>query len=251
MTHYLIADAHLFPPPAEHPGRERLLDFLGSLLEGEPAALWILGDLFDFWFEYRSVAPAGHWRVLSALRALTDAGWNVRALPGNHDSWLGGSFEEATGARVLPERIARAELAGRRAVLAHGDGLGPGDIGYRFLLRPVLRARLSAFLFGLLHPDLGRGLARLFSGTSRRILRRSVEELPPGLARWAEGELDSAELVVTAHTHVPVIRSLPGGIHLSLGDWIRSFSWARVDREGVALYCNGDLADSGPWPEGA
>lgn len=251
MTHYLLADAHLFPEPAEHPGRVRLLGFLSELLAGEPGTLWILGDLFDFWFEYRSVAPAGHWRVLSALRALSENGWKVHALPGNHDSWLGVQFEAAAGADVLTDRVLRAELAGRPAVLTHADGLGGGDLGYRLLLRPVLRSRLSALLFGLLHPDLGSGLAGLFSGTSRRILRRSVEELPPGLADWAERQLGSADLVVTAHTHVPLLRRLPGGIHLSLGDWIRSFSWARVDGEGVYLFCDGGLADSSSWSDGA
>ncbi len=250
MTHYLIADAHLFPESIEHPGRKRLLDFLGGLQGRDPATLWILGDLFDFWFEYRSVAPAGHWRVLSALRALSDAEWSIRALPGNHDSWLGSHFAEATGARVLTERVVRTELAGRPAVLTHGDGLGHGDLGYRLLLRPLIRSRLSALLFGLLHPDAGRSLARLFSGTSRRILRRSMEELPSGLAAWAAGQLDSADLVVTAHTHVPALRVLPGGLHLSLGDWIKSFSWARVDSAGVSICADGADVESCEWSRG-
>lgn len=251
MTHYLIADAHLFPEPRPHPGRERLLRFLDDLAGRDPSALWILGDLFDFWFEYRSVAPSGHWRILSALRELSDAGWSVRVLPGNHDSWLGGHFADATGAEVLDDRAVETEMAGRRAVLSHGDGLGAGDLGYRWLLRPVLRSRVSAALFGMLHPDLGRRLARLFSGTSRRILRRAAEEMPQGLAGWADETLKTADLVVTAHTHLPLIRALPGGIHLSLGDWIRSFSWGRVDDCGVALFADGAAVGNAPWSDRA
>lgn len=247
MTHYLLADAHLFPEPAPHPGRDRLLRFLNGLLKRESATLWILGDLFDFWFEYRSVAPSGHWRILSALRELGDSGWSVRVLPGNHDSWLGAQFSAATGAEILSSRAVETEMEGRKVVLAHGDGLGSGDVGYRFLLRPILRSRISAALFGILHPDLGRSIARLFSGTSRRILRRAVEEMPPGLAGWADETLKTSDLVVTAHTHLPLIRSVPGGIHLSLGDWIRSFSWARVDEYGVALFADGSAVDRTPW----
>ena len=251
MNHYLLADAHLFPEPESHPGRDRLIAFLEVLIKERPGTLWILGDLFDFWFEYGSVAPAGHWRVLSALRALSDQGWELKVLPGNHDGWLGEHFMAASGASVLSQQVVRTEIAGREAALAHGDGLGSGDLGYRLLLRPLLRSSLAAHLFRLVHPDLGRLFARAFSGTSRRILRRRAETMPEGVAEWASSMLESVDLVVTAHTHLPLVRQLPEGIHLSLGDWIRSFSHARVDQSGVELFVDGERVDDAGWPSRA
>ncbi|MBN1434102.1 UDP-2,3-diacylglucosamine diphosphatase [Candidatus Fermentibacterales bacterium] len=232
MTHYFLSDAHLFPEPLEHPGREALIRFLGSLAtDREPGSLWILGDLFDFWFEFRGRMPAGFERVLRSLRALTDSGWSGSMIPGNHDFWLDGRFEESTGFHLIGDPFT-LKLQGGNALLAHGDALGGGDYGYRLILRPLLRARLSARLFGGLPEGVGNRIARMASGTSKRILRREVDSIPKGLLDWVSETLDARDdvrIVITGHTHVPLITGFERGIHISLGDWISHRSFATID----------------------
>lgn len=239
----MIADAHLFPEPEPHPGRERLLGFLRDLTTEEPGHLWILGDLFEFWFEYRSVIPDGYHRILQALRGLTDSGWRIHFLPGNHDAWAGERFRRITGSEIQDRKYVKTEMNGLDVLLSHGDALGRGDLGYKLLLRPIIRSPLSRALFYLLHPDLSAPLARSFSGTSRRFLRKDCEDLPAGLASWARSMLSNVDLVVTAHTHVPMLRRLPDGCHLSLGDWLKSFSYALLQNAELKLYVDGRLSD--------
>lgn len=228
MIHYFISDAHLFPEGTPHPGRDALYRFLDGLSGTGPHCLWILGDLFDYWFEYRSVVPGGYSGVLGRLRTLTDSGWTASFIPGNHDWWVGRFFTEETGMKVLRKTPLRVDLDGLKAVIAHGDGLGRGDWGYR-IVKPVLQAGISRSLFSMLHPSLATGLAMAASGTSRRYLRRTVRTIPSHLEAWAVEQLDGADLVVTGHTHVPRLARVRDGFMVSLGDWINSFTYLKVE----------------------
>jgi UDP-2,3-diacylglucosamine hydrolase len=231
MTHILLSDAHLFPEWDEHPGRATLLRFLVNLADRKPMNLWLLGDLFDYWFEYRGVCPGGYGTVLHGFRRLSESGWTMHFIPGNHDWWVGRLFCRETGFQIHRETPFRASFDGLAAVLAHGDGLGPGDWGYR-ALKPILKARVSRRLFSLLHPTTATWFAMLFSDTSRKILRKQVRTIPAHLEAWAGKQLQTADLVVTGHTHVPRVASMPGGVHVSLGDWISSFTYLKVE-EGI------------------
>ena len=235
MDLYLLSDVHLFPEPENHPGRETFLSFLSMLSGKEPANLWIAGDLFDYWFEYRSSVPAGFSRTIAALRRLSDIGWKLDFLPGNHDWWVGSNFERATGMTIHRAPWVFPESDSIRIILAHGDGFGPGDTGYR-LIKPLLRARLLTGLFSLLHPTFATFLARGLSGTSRRILRKPVERIPQGLDRWVKLKLrEGADLVATGHTHLAALRELEDGRHLSLGDWLTRFTYSVISGDGVEL----------------
>ncbi len=231
MTHFIISDAHLFPEGTPHPGRETLFRFLHELAGTEPKTLWILGDLFDFWFEYSTVIPAGYGGVLCRLRALSDAGWTMNFIPGNHDWWVGKHFSGETGMTILRQTPLRVDLGGTTAVLAHGDGLGRGDWGYR-AFKPVLRAGISRFSYSLLHPTPAAAFAMLFSDTSRKYLRKKVRVIPRHLSEWAGKQLANCDLVVAGHTHVPSFSPMAGGVFVSLGDWISSFTYLKVE-EGI------------------
>lgn len=229
MDRFFLSDVHLFPEREPHPGRNRFISFLNYLHDSnDPGELWILGDLFDFWFEYRSVVPSGYERCLSSLRGLSDKGWKVYFLPGNHDFWVGSHFGEATGAVIYLDDYLTLEMNGKRILLAHGDGLGSGDIGYR-LLKPVLRSVVSRFLFSLLHPDLGTFIARHFSDTSKRILRRDLDSIPSGLKDWVSGKFDEGiDIIITGHTHLDTVNRSKKGIYVSLGDWLTRFTYCRM-----------------------
>ncbi len=224
-----VSDIHLFPEEKPHPGREGFLSFLGEIARASPGELWIVGDLFDFWHERRG-APPGFSRVLAALATASGAGWSVTFLPGNHDMWVGEAFSAATGARVLDRGPVEVLVEGRRVLLAHGDGLGRGDWGYKLLLGPFLKSGVARALFRALPTGAGGFLAELASGTSRRILRRQSDVVPRHLRAWADGMIRSGmDIVITGHSHVAGARSAGGGLHISLGDWLGDFHYASSD----------------------
>ena len=216
---YLSGDVHLGAVSAELEG-----SFLRWLQHaGEHASRVVLtGDLFDFWFEYRSVIPRGHTRVLGALAALVDAGVPVVLMGGNHDWWGGSYLEDEIGVTFLREPTV-LELAGRRVFLAHGDGLGRGDLGYR-ALRLVLRGPFTRWAFRWLHPDLGARVARRVSKTEHRGASRDSKERAAALADWGTAKLRSdptLDLVVLGHTHVPALTEVePGRWYINAGDWV-------------------------------
>ena len=148
---YFVSDVHLGLQVADPQERERrFADFLNGLPD-ETDAIYLLGDIWDFWYEYRDVVPKGYIRVLSALQALMDKGVKVCFFQGNHDVWTYKYFEELGMIRL--EQPALVEIGGKVFCLGHGDGLGPVPFGYRFL-RGVFHNRFLQFLFSLLHPWL-------------------------------------------------------------------------------------------------
>ncbi len=229
---YFLSDAHLGagPEPDERLKRERLAE-LFERIKADRAGLYILGDLFDFWFEYRTVVPAGHLETISLLRGLRDSGIRVTFIAGNHDYWAGRFFVDGLGIRVVKRRLELA-IDGRRFLLAHGDGEGTGDWGYRFLLRPVLRCPVSIWLFSLLHPDAAIPFARWFSRASRTGLGRPAAR-DGGPLRAAAAELlgRGFDGVVLGHCHAPELTAIAGGTYLNLGEFFSRFTYG-VYRDG-------------------
>jgi UDP-2,3-diacylglucosamine hydrolase len=217
---YFIADSHLGQgSPESNRSRERdLLSFFDRVRD-ERAALYVNGDLFDFWFEYGHAIPKRFVRALQALGDLRRQGVPVLYVGGNHDFWIGEYLARELDVSFTdqPQTLA---LQGRTIFLAHGDGLGPGDHGYKILKR-VLRNRIARGLFRWIHPDLGIPLAGAFSHTSRHHAPRpsvSDEDLRDRLARprFAEG----FDAVVLGHFHRPVHLREEGRDFVVLGDWI-------------------------------
>ncbi len=228
---YFLSDAHLGASSTreERPRESRLHRFLDSL-NGSAAAVYIVGDLFDFWFEYRTAIPRRYFETLVHLRRLSEAGVSIVYLNGNHDFWLGAFLRDSIGLKTHDGPLT-LELGGRRIWLHHGDGLLGGDQGYKVLKR-VLRSPLSIGLYRWLHPDLGIPLARHVS----RLSRGSREEHPfdperlwrqIALPRFSEG-LDT---VMIGHFHQVYERHDAGRDFFVLGDWIRHFTYV-VLREG-------------------
>jgi len=207
---------------------------------GERAsAIVINGDLFDFWFEYRTVIPRGYTRTLGLLGELVDQGVPVHLVGGNHDWWGGSYLTDEVGVHFHSGPV-ELELAGHRCLIAHGDGLGRGDLGYR-LLRLILRGSLTRWAFRWLHPDVGAAIARRVSRTELRATGEG--EVPPEraveLGRWARDRLlEDPELdaVLLGHVHRPqVVEVAPGRFYLNSGDWLQHRSFA-VLPPGKAAY---------------
>ncbi|MSR23205.1 MAG: UDP-2,3-diacylglucosamine diphosphatase [Gemmatimonadetes bacterium] len=229
---YVASDQHLGVGPPEMEGAFlRWLEFAAE----HAGTIVLNGDLFDFWFEWGAVIPRGHARVLGALRGIVDRGVSVHLFGGNHD-WWGGSFLTDEIGVTLHPGAARMELAGRSALVAHGDGLGRGDLGYR-VLRGILRSRPARWGFRWIHPDLGTKLARAVSRTDIREPaggRADGQRLrSEQLERWARDRLledEGLDMVLLGHTHLPrMVEVAPGRFYLNSGDWLTHASYLVIE----------------------
>ena len=223
---YFISDAHLGSQNAraERKKEARLCAFFRAL-RGRASALYIVGDFFDFWFEYRSVVPRIGGKVLFELYNLTSSGTRVAYLGGNHDFWLGSYLSEVVGLQIHTEPIG-VEHGGLRIYVAHGDEFF-GNASYRWL-RNVLHHRFSVRLFRGLHPDRGALLARWASRASGEAnVDRDFSVLKERYTQTAKRKFDEGfDAVVFGHLHVPFLWERDGKTLLVLGDWVRHFSYA-------------------------
>ena len=242
---YFISDAHLGIEDyaAEEERRNRLLDFLRSL-RGRARLLYIVGDLFDFWFEYRSVVPRQHYTVLHALSALVESGTRVVYLPGNHDFWLGTFLDEQVGVETADGPLT-AIHHGRKIYIAHGHGLIASDRGYRAMSK-IMHSALSIRLFQMIHPDCGFKIGRLASRLSRRRGRPAAWDPRQAYRDLAFSLLDDGyDLVVFGHNHCPTLQYKGEKAYINLGDWIRHDTYG-VLREGeMSLEKFGDEGEKG------
>lgn len=231
---YIASDIHLGAvPDSTERAFVRFLEHVGC----EASSLLLPGDVFDFWFEYGSIIHGAHFRTLAALAELVDAGIPVTMTGGNHDAWGGRFLRERVGV-TLHEGLFRTALADRPALVAHGDGLGTGDLKYR-ALRAVLRSRFTIAAFRALHPELGLRIAKAVSTTEDKA--EGEEERARGRARfledWARARLaEDASLtwVVCGHAHVPAVLEIePARWYLNAGDWIRHFTYITITPAGL------------------
>ncbi len=238
---YFLSDFHLGTPSyTESLQREKkVVAFLDSI-KTKAAEIFIVGDIFDFWFEYKTTVPKGYVRLLGKLAELTDAGINIHFFVGNHDMWMSGYFEQELNIPVYfhPKTF---ERNGKKFFIAHGDGLGPGDHGYKFI-KSVFRNRISQWLFGAVHPSVGIGLANYFSRKSR-----AKTGFKDATFLGEEGEWliifcrqilakEHFDYFIMGHRHYPIDYKLTDTSHyINLGDWMRYFTYAEFDGNNVEL----------------
>ncbi len=231
---YFFSDAHLgiADKKTDRIKEQRLVRFLDHV--GVDAdRLFILGDLFDYWFEYRTVVPKGYTRLLGKLAELTDGGVSISYLAGNHDFWTRGYFEDELGIQVFSDPVDQT-FSGTRFYLHHGDGIVKSDRGYRFL-KKVLRNKTNISLFSLLHPDLASRLAHWSSRTSRHHTSGRTME-GEDMADFAAAKIRSgSDVVIMGHNHAATLQRINGGIYVNLGDWIDHCTYAVFDGSTLSL----------------
>ena len=218
---FLTSDVHLGAVPAEtEESFHRWLEHAAA----RASEIVINGDLFDFWFEFRSGIPKGHTRTLDLLTGIVAGGVPISLMGGNHDWWGGTHLTDKVGIRFYQDPLVR-DLAGRRTLIAHGDGLGRGDLGYR-MLRWVLRSPLTVGAFRQLPTTLGDWLADRVSRTETRgeSGHRPSPVRAAELRTWALDQLDrdpTLELIALGHTHQPeLLEPHPDRWILNSGDWV-------------------------------
>jgi UDP-2,3-diacylglucosamine hydrolase len=226
--YFFISDAHLGIGTPEHDlnKERRLVKFLKSI-KNDAATLVIVGDLFDYWFEYKSVVPKGYVRLFGVLADFADSGVPVHFVAGNHDFWVRDYFEKELGWSVSMNSL-DIVLAGKKFFIHHGDGFHPQDGPYR-TIKKILRSRTNIWLYSLLHPDLASWLSRWFSGKSReysndrRFDSRGFEDV--ATKKFADGY----DVVVFGHCHRALEQHIGNGVMIGLGEWLRSSNYGVFD----------------------
>ncbi len=238
---YFLSDFHLgAPDPVSSLEREkRIITFLNEI-KNDAEQIFIMGDLFDFWFEYKKVVPKGYVRILGKLAELTDNGIPVSFFVGNHDMWMKDYFQKELNIPIFYEPVAY-EFNGKKFMIGHGDGLGPGDHGYKFI-KKIFRNKLAQSLFGLLPPVFGIGLANYFSQKSRAQTGQKDEvffgEDNEWLVIYCREILvkQSFDYFIFGHRHLPLDISLnEHSRYINLGDWIKYNSYAVFDGQDLQL----------------
>lgn len=219
-TYLFISDVHLGLQSREiEKSKERkLVEFL-NFAKSNCDELFIAGDLFDYWFEYRRVYQKGFFRTLTALQDLTEAGIKVHYFIGNHDFFHNGFFEKEIGL-ILYQNPAEFRLNDRRFFIGHGDGLVKNDLGYN-ILKIILRSRFTQFLYSLIHPDLGVALASHTSKSSRDYTSKKDYGEEDGLFEAAKRKIDEGyDFVLFGHLHRKQYLNYKNGYYINLGSWI-------------------------------
>jgi len=226
---YFISDIHLGEQPANLE-KTRVNQFIRFLqkLEIDADRIFFVGDLFDFWFEYKYVIPKKHFTVIRQLARMREKGISIWYLAGNHDFWLGSFFERELGIHTVNDEWT-GELDGKRFYLYHGDGVAKKDHGYR-LLKKILRNRISIRIFRWLHPDWGIPLARFVSGSSRQYTNRvKLNDQNDYIAFARQRFKDGFDYVIMGHRHKPFELEEKGKKYINLGDWLEHYSYAVFD----------------------
>ncbi len=232
---FFLSDFHLGAPNrTQSLEREKIIVRFLSEIKQTAFAVFIIGDVFDFWYEYKKVVPRGYVRLLGKLAELTDSGVAVHFFVGNHDMWMRTYFQEELGIPVYFEQK-DFQFNDRHFHLAHGDGLGPGDHKYK-ALKKVFRNPVCQWLFGLVPPQIGIGLADFFSRQSRAKTGTTEEHFLGEEREWliiySRGILKQRKVdyFVYGHRHLPMdYRLSEDSRYINLGDWIQYFTYAEFD----------------------
>ena len=238
---YFASDNHLGAPNMEQslPREKKFVAWLEEI-KSDAGAIFLLGDLFDFWFEYKTVVPKGFTRTLGKLAEIADAGIPIYYFVGNHDLWMNGYFEEELNIPVFhtPQEY---NINGTSFFIGHGDGLGPHDKGYK-RMKKLFTNPVAKWFFRWLHPDWGVKLAQYFSVKNKLISgdedAKFLGEDKEWLVQYAKRKLETKHYdhFIFGHRHLPLEIDLNGkSTYTNLGDWINYCTYSVFDGQKLRL----------------
>lgn len=237
---YFASDFHLGAPTYDESRKreERIVSWL-NFIEPTCAELFLMGDVFDFWFEYTMVIPKGFIRLQGKLAQMADSGIKIYFFKGNHDMWVNDYFTKEIGIEIISDELI-IERNGKKFYLHHGDGLGPGDGKYKFL-RKIFRNHFCQWLFSILPPRIGLFIANGWSGNSR--IASNKKEVFLGnenewLAIFAKEQLEKEhfDYFIFGHRHLPLdIQLNETSRYVNIGEWINYNSYGVFDGEDLSL----------------
>ncbi|MCX6294703.1 MAG: UDP-2,3-diacylglucosamine diphosphatase [Bacteroidetes bacterium] len=238
---YFASDFHLGVPNYEKSlEREKLIVKWLDEIKHDAQEIYLMGDVFDFWFEYKHAIPKGFTRLLGKIAEIVDSGIPITLFTGNHDMWMFGYLQKELGVTIYRKPI-RREYYGKKFYLGHGDGLGPGDHGYKFI-KKIFANKICQWLFARLHPNFGMGLGNFWSQRSRLsngpndALFTSAEK--EWLAIYSKEVLmkEHFDYFIFGHRHLPLdIKLSENSRYINLGEWVNYNSYAVFDGEKLEL----------------
>jgi UDP-2,3-diacylglucosamine hydrolase len=238
---YFVSDFHLGTDGSMgSKERERkIVRFLDFIAE-DATTIYLLGDVFDYWFEYKSVVPKGYVRLFGKLAELSDSGIIIEFFRGNHDMWMFRYFQEELNI-LIHKDVLYIEHSGKKFIIGHGDGLGPGDNGYKFI-KKVFSNPLLQRMYGSIHPNIGLRIMRKFSKKSRETNDDENQFFGPErewLIQYAEEQIkiEAQDFFVFGHRHLPIDYTLSNekSRYINLGDWLHHYSYGRFDGNQLKL----------------
>jgi UDP-2,3-diacylglucosamine hydrolase len=237
---YFASDFHLGVPTHQASlEREKEVVAWLNFISSDARAIYLLGDVFDYWFEYRTVVAKGHVRLLGKIAELADSGIEIHYFTGNHDMWTFGYLEKELGVQVHKEPVTHT-IGGKVFYIGHGDGLGPNDKGYK-MMKWVFSVPLFQWLFARLHPNLSFFIARGFSSQSRKInsyrkdvfLGEDKEYLILFIKEYLKKE--QVDYFIFGHRHITLNLPVNGSTYINVGEWINTKSYAIFDGEKISV----------------
>ena len=217
---------------------QKITRWLNSI-ENEAQAIFLVGDIFDFWYEYLHVVPKGYIRFLGKITQLIEKGIEVIFFTGNHDLWMSRYFQEELGIKVIKKPV-ELLVEGKLLLVGHGDGLGPGDTFYK-ILKKIFTNKITQWLFRWIHPDIGISLARRWSKSSR-IRQEGLDELYLGedeyLIQYCRRKQKEKhrDYYVFGHRHMPLEFQLSDeSLYINIGEWIKNFTFGAFDGKTFTL----------------
>ncbi len=228
MAIYFFSDVHL--GASDKANEDLKLAKLYALLDKirvDGRKVFILGDLFDFWFEYKHAIPKEHLKVVFRLAQLIEEGIEIHYISGNHDFWLGEYLSREVKIIIHRDYYETTE-DGKKIFMIHGDGLSPSDWKYR-ILKKILRNRINIWLYQKVPPDWGIPLARYVSGSSRTYTKDRPADFIKDYEKYAAQKIASGyDYVLIGHTHYPSRLEFGSGVYLNTGDFIENFSYGKL-----------------------
>jgi len=238
---YFASDFHLgVPTYTESLEREKkIISWLDKIKE-DAKSIYLLGDIFDFWFEYKAVIPKGFVRLLGKLAELSDNGTDIFLIKGNHDLWMYDYLPKEVGVKIIEDKTILSEN-GKIIFLAHGDGLGPGDFGYK-IIKKIFTNKICQWVFARLHPNLGLGIAHFWSKRSRIANNKNPEQFLGEEKEWLvsyckeKQKENPVDYYIFGHRHLPLEIEIDlKAKYINVGDWIHHNSYAVFDGENLML----------------
>ncbi|MBL0328492.1 MAG: UDP-2,3-diacylglucosamine diphosphatase [Bacteroidetes bacterium] len=238
---YFASDFHLGVPSYEKSleREKRIVKWLDEI-KHDAKEIYLMGDMFDFWFEYKYVVQKGFIRLLGKIAEIVDSGTPVTLFTGNHDMWMFGYLEKELGVTVHKNPITR-EYYGKKFYLGHGDGLGPGDNGYKFI-KKIFSSTVCQWLFARIHPNFGAGIASFWSKKSRASNAPKDEQFKGEENEWLAVyckevlQKEHFDYFIFGHRHLPLdIKLSEKSRYINLGEWINYNTYAVFDGEKLEL----------------